>query len=205
MLFGQCIVIFIMASVKTTETRFAVFGDSYVKREWAFCKHRLPYNVRFFGRGGMELLRIPSEDWKRLMDYKPDVVLLHLGGNDIYEAPKTKYSQAKVLFDEMVRRIRALEKAGVKVLVGQVLDRADFALRGVSPEVFGVVRKGLNRRLRDLLKHNFVFFRVHLWSRSGDLNYHYDQRDGVHLSEAGMACYEKVLKKEFGRPSYHRR
>ena len=70
--------------------------------------------------GGMELLRIPSEDWKRLMDYKPDVVLLHLGGNDIYEAPKTKYSQAKVLFDEMVRRIRALEKAGVKVLVGQI-------------------------------------------------------------------------------------
>ena len=92
------------------------------------------------------------------MDYKPDVVLLHLGGNDIYEAPKTKYSQAKVLFDEMVRRIRALEKAGAKVLVGQVLDRADFALRGVSPKVFGEVRKGLNRRLRDLLKHNFVFF-----------------------------------------------
>ena len=176
-----------------------------MKREGAFCKDRLPYNVKFFGKGGMDLLNIPSADWKKLLDYKPDVVLLHLGGNDIHEAPKTEYSQAKVLFDEMVRRIKALEEAGAKVLVGQALDRADFALRGVSPEVFGKVGKGLNRRLRDLLKHNFVFFGVHLWSRSSDLYYHYDERDGVHLSEAGMACYEKVLKKEFGRPSYHRK
>ena len=82
--------------------------------------------------------------------------------------------------------------------MGQVLDRADFALRGVSPVVFGQESKGLNRRLRDLLKHNFVFFWVHLWSRSGDQNFHYDQRDGVHLPEAGMACYKRVLRKEFG-------
>ena len=79
-----------------------------------------------------------------------------------------------------------------------MFDRADFVLRGFSPEVFGKVRKGLNRRLRDLLKHNFVFFRVHLWSRSGDLNFHYDQRDVLHLWEAGMACYERVLRKMFG-------
>ena len=133
-------------------------NHSDMKREGVFCKNRLPYNVRFFGEGEVELLNIPSTEWNRLLDYNPDVLLLHLGGNDIYEAPKTEYSQAKVLYDEMVQRIKALEKADAEVLVGQVLDRADFALQGVSPEVFGKVPKGLNRRLMDLLKHIFFVF-----------------------------------------------
>ena len=200
------------------ETRFAVFGDSYVRRQGAFTRERLPYNVRFFGKGGMELLRIPTEEWNRLLNYKPDVVLLHLGGNDVRDPPvdpkkprgENIYvganNQARVLFDAMNRRIKELTRLGIKVMVGQVLDRADWALRGVGKETFDLVRKGLNRRLRDLLGHNFIFFRVHLWDRSGKkiVNYHYSQKDGVHLSERGMTCYEKVLKKEFARPSFHK-
>ena len=176
--------------------RFAVFGDSYVKRQGDFCS-RLPFQLKFFGDEDLNLLEVPgSYLWDELTEYRPDVVLLHLGGNDIIEMPGT--DQVNPLFKQMMALVKELRGMGAHVLVGEILPRAEFGLRAVSLKTFDKIRNGLNRKLRLALKHRFIFFRVHLRARDGSLHYHYDASDGVHLSPSGMRNYDKILRRQFG-------
>ena len=66
--------------------KFAVFGDSYVSRQGRFgAAFQFPDHstVRFFGRGGMCALDIPDDLWEEMLVYRPNICILHLGGNDI--------------------------------------------------------------------------------------------------------------------------
>ena len=78
------------------------------------------------------MLHIPTDKWKRMLSYKPDVVLLHLGGNDIHDPPvypkrsrgeNVDYvgedNQASVLFDAMNRRINELTRLGILTRCGE--------------------------------------------------------------------------------------
>ena len=171
--------------------RFAVFGDSYVQRQGEFSQ--LPFEIKFIGEEDMNLLDVPSDKWDELIEYQPDLVLLHLGGNDIIELPRGT-NQVTPLFNQMGVLVQKLRAIGARALVGEILPRTEFGLRDVSLKTFDTVRKGLNRRIRSQLKHDYIFFRVRLTARDGDLHYHYD-KDGVHLSPSGMTNYDKALRK----------
>ena len=134
-------------------------------------------------------------EWAELKWYRPDVVVLHLGGNYITESLE---DQVEPLCREMLSCRRELRDIRARVLMGEVLPWATFGLRGLSLMTFDKIRNGLNRKLRLVLKHDCLFMRVQLRARNGDLHYHHNERDWVHLSPAGMRCYERVLKHKFG-------
>ena len=178
--------------------RFAVFGDSFVRRQGRFnAAFQFPDHstVRFFGRGGMSALSIPDDLWKEMLAYRPNICILHLGGNDInpsIDVPK--------VFDVVMERVNTLRERGIHVVIGEILPRAEFALRerGVPLDLFETVRKGLNKRFRRAMRENWLMFRVCVMYRGGGLHFHYDE-DGVHLSESGMWSYHCTLQAEFNQ------
>ena len=107
--------------------RFAVFGDSYVRRQERFdAAFQFPDHstVRFFGRGGMSALSIPDDLWEKMLAYWPNICILHLGGNDInpsIDVPK--------VFDTVIERVNTLREWGIHVVIGEILPQAECALR----------------------------------------------------------------------------
>ena len=201
LLFSRCEGIYtgsnVMDLVIMAPKRFAVFGDSYVSRQGRFGMQMHfgdGSKVKYFGLGGMRAGDVDAELWKKLIRYRPNVCLLHLGGNDI-----TRTCVVKDLFKKVWDLVTKLQELGCHVVVGEVLPRAEGSLRGVSLDIFERVRTALNRKLRRVLKENFLFFRVCHWyplGPDGGLHYHYD-RDGVHLSKSGMRQYHDTLQTEF--------
>ena len=74
--FDMCVVI-----LRPSAMKYVVFSDSYVSRlgrlDLSLC---LPGEVRFFGRGGMRVLHVPNDEWRQMMIFSPDHVILHLVG-----------------------------------------------------------------------------------------------------------------------------
>lgn len=172
--------------------RYAVFGDSYVRRQGLFGgKFPVPGEVRFFGKGGMRVGSVPGHLWSQLKEYHPDVCFLHLGGNDINFS-----TDASVISGLILDLVYELQGLGAHVLVGEILPRAK--VRGdIDLATFEKVRKAVNVRLRRRLRRDFVFFRVQIHDQSGGLHSHYDP-DGVHLSITGQDRYHRALLKAFG-------
>ena len=56
-----------------------------------YIEHKLGYIIVFFvffffnflSRGGMCALDIPDDLWEEMLVYRPNICILHLGGNDI--------------------------------------------------------------------------------------------------------------------------
>ena len=75
----MCVVI-----LRPSAMKYVVFSDSYVSRlgrlDLSLC---LPGEVRFFGRGCMRVLHVPNDEWRQMMIFSPDHVILHLDGNDL--------------------------------------------------------------------------------------------------------------------------
>ena len=68
-------------------TKFAIFGDSYVTHLEKFTGGRSKVsNCRFFGVSGMSTRRKFQDKFDEIKHYRPDVVFMNLGGNDITES-----------------------------------------------------------------------------------------------------------------------
>ena len=76
--------------------RVAIFGYSYVSRLSRYCGGdlKVPSEVKVFGKGGMKAESGPSDMLSQVFDFRPDLVVLNLGGNDIRPAssPKTIFN-----------------------------------------------------------------------------------------------------------------
>ena len=44
----------------------------------------MPSEVKVFGKGGMKAESVPSDMLSQVFDFRPDLVVLNLGGNDIF-------------------------------------------------------------------------------------------------------------------------
>ena len=62
-------------------TKFACFGDSYMSRLESFSSGNMP--CRFFGESGMSSTRKFKDKFHQLLEFRPDVVFMNIGGNDI--------------------------------------------------------------------------------------------------------------------------
>lgn len=165
--------------------KFAVLGDSIVKRQGEEKFIFEDVEVRFFGVGGMRLSTVEESLWKRVEEYQPSAILLHLGGNDINNS--TNPAQLHQLF---MRHLLRLRNTGIRVYVAEVMPR--LSVRDISLELFEKIRKGLNSKLRRTLGKDFVF--LHVDARSAYLS-----SDGVHLSYRGRVQYHRVLQRLFAK------
>lgn len=167
-------------------TRYAIFGDSYVSRQQRFGgTFPFPGEVRFFGRGGMRAQSIPEAMWEELLDFAPDVCVLHFGGNDI-----NRQASVRDIAESILHRVGELEDLGVSVIVAEILPRK--RVRGnIDQPTFDRMRKAINVKLRRKLRSRFAFLRVHV-----DTHY---LTDGVHLSLTGQYQYHWALLRVFSR------
>lgn len=137
--------------------RYALFGSSYIARLGRYCNHSLdvPGTCRFFGKGGMRSDRIPQDILQELIDYRPDIVFIHLGGNDI-----STTSNPQDIFDRLAALVDQLKFCGAKhVLVAEVITRGQFRKSpGLTKLDFDVQRLKINRLLRKKLGGMFVHF-----------------------------------------------
>ena len=72
----------------------SVFGDSYVSRLEKYCEGnlRVPGIIHFFGKGGLRACKLNNvPQYFNLLRLKSDVVVVHLGGNDISPTSIRRY------------------------------------------------------------------------------------------------------------------
>ena len=177
-----------------SKMKYAVFGDSYVARfERSKLSLGLPGEVQFFGRGGMRVSQVPNAEWRRLLDFAPDYVMLHIGGNDlgVHSVPRT-------VADGILTMVEELRSAGaMRVFVCEVVPRGCVSRSpGLTLDCFERQRKSLNQILHRALGHCYVPLHFRAAGKDGVLHSDYAS-DRVHFSDKGMVRYRKTLRRAF--------
>ena len=135
--------------------RFAIFGDSYVRRLNFHCidKHRIavPGTVKWFHKGGLRTDRMDHYLYQRVLHEEADVVIINLGGNDI-----TPVSTPEEIFRRICGIVDDLYDSGVKsVFIAEILTRGDFTkCPGLTKTVFEKQRFSVNKKLAKKKKKN---------------------------------------------------
>lgn len=169
--------------------KIGIFGSSYVTRLNSWCRgyFKVPAIVRFFGKGGMRADRIPSVIFSELLSFRPDVVFLQLGGNDISDN-----CVPNEILKNITNCVNELRNSGVqRVFVGEILQRGDFRKApGLDIIRFDRIRKVINKKLQKLFKDEFIVF--------PKLKYPRDYLDDkVHLNDKGLTTYHLKLRRLF--------
>ena len=71
----------------------------------------MPSEVKVFGKGGMKAESVPSDMLSQVFDFRPDLVVLNLGGNDIRPA-----SSPKTIFNCLFHLVEEFQQHGVKTV-----------------------------------------------------------------------------------------
>ena len=127
-------------------TKFATFRDSYVTHLQKFTGGRSDVsNCRFLGVSGMSTRRKLQDKFDEMKHYRPDVVFMNLGGNDITESTD---------IHNLVKRLKNIvkelyENGTTKVFVATVIERGSFPeWTGLATPIFNKIRHALNKKLR---------------------------------------------------------
>ena len=123
----------------STMTKLAIFGNSYVTHLEDYTAGRM--NVersRFFGVSGMSTTRKFKFMFKELKKYRPDVVFMNLGGNDI-----TWSTDIDKLVKRITNIVEELYLHGVRrIFVASIIERGDFPrFTGLDNERFNKIRR----------------------------------------------------------------
>ena len=135
-------------------TKLAIFGDSYVTHLERFIGDRSEVsNCRFFGVSGMSKRRKIQDKFDELKHYRPDVVFMNLGGNDITES-----TDIQNLVKRLKNIVRELYENGTtKVFFATVIERGSFPeWTGLTRRRFNKIRHALNKKLRTELGTDLV-------------------------------------------------
>ena len=104
-------------------TKLAIFGDSYVTHLENFTFGRMDVSrCRFFGVPGMSTTRKFDYKFKELKRYRPDVIFINLGGNDI-----TKSTDVDMLVKRITQIVEELYLDGLRrIFVASTIERGSF-------------------------------------------------------------------------------
>ena len=167
--------------------KFAVFGSSFVTRLNTFCSGDLaiPGECNFFWTRWYDSFKCVWEIAK--WSETPDVVFLHIGGNDIRvnSSCKAVCENIKFIVDELYR-------AGNKVVfVAEICERGNFTKApGLTYDIFKKQKNTVNRSLQKLFGDKFVKFK--------DISFPNDyDKDLVHFSDSGMKKYFYRIRRTF--------
>jgi lysophospholipase L1-like esterase len=159
---------------------YAVLGSSYVRRLGDYVHHdmELSSSCRFFGVGGMRTDSVPLSLLKQIFAFKPDVVAVHLGGNDI-----SVDSSPVAIFERLMDLKKKLHDGGVlEVVFMSICPRGNFTR---SP---GLTKAGFTRQrgvINRLLGKDSAVSVVRL-----TMIYPQDYcSDGVHFNDRGLLKY----------------
>ena len=83
----------------------------------------IQYDTDNEGHIGYRIDQIASNATRWLKNNPPDVVILHIGGNDVFQ--KYKLDEAPARLDALIDQIRANSPSGVKIVVFTLLDTSD--------------------------------------------------------------------------------
>ncbi|KAH3699716.1 hypothetical protein DPMN_074676 [Dreissena polymorpha] len=126
-----------------------LFGDSNIKRLPFFCKDRkgllVPYNLRWFGQGGLRMDRMDNNLYGMMLREKADIIIVAVGGNDI-----TPTSQPKEIVERITEIVNEMHRNGCEhVYVLEIMTRGDFSK---------CKRVKINKCLAKTYKNNFIRF-----------------------------------------------
>ncbi|KAK3885041.1 hypothetical protein Pcinc_010695 [Petrolisthes cinctipes] len=151
-----------------------ILGLSYVRRLPFASPLQLPwFEVRKFDSPGAKVSNITQRsEWMRCMEYRPDIVLLVLGGNDINVDTKPNE------FSHKIKDLALLieELTGADCLILSIEPR--LQPRDISSGQYNTTTRSVNRLLGRMLDSKSRFWGSGL--QKEDLGY-----DGVHLSLEG--------------------
>ena len=120
----------------STMTKLAIFGDSYKTHLEDYTAGRM--NVersRFFGVSGMSTTRKFKFMFKELKKYRPDVVLMNLGGNNI-----TWSTDIDNVVKSITNIVEELYRHGVRRIFAPASSN-----EVTSPDLLVLTKKGLTR------------------------------------------------------------
>lgn len=151
-----------------------IFGSSFVRRLQNYVNSDIhcPGTTHFKGISGLRTDRLPTNLLSNCTALNPDVVFIHVGGNDI-----TVESTPREIFCRLMNIVEVFYKAGCKrVVVGEILERGDVSKSpGLTVSNYKRQKRKLNTLLQKRLGDDFIQFR--------DMQYPRDFcGDGVHLS-----------------------
>ena len=135
-------------------TKFAIFGDSYLTNLEKFTGGRSEVsNCLFFGVSGMSTRRKFQDKFDEMKHYRPDVLFMNLGGNDITES-----TDIQNLVKRLKNIVKKLYENGItKVFVATVIERGSFPeWTGLTRPIFNKIRHALNKKLRTELDTDLV-------------------------------------------------
>lgn len=183
-----------MAHLLSNMARYAVFGDSYVRRLGEFGgNYDVEGEVECFGVGGMRTDSIPNWLWQKMEEFAPTHVFIHLGGNDISSTSSPREIANRLL--EL--RDHFLANGVRKVWVGEIMPRGRFGRSpGLTGQSFEKQRKSINQILHRQIGPWLTFFFMHAFTLDGKNSPDYS-KDMVHLSPSGMTKYQAVIRRSF--------
>ena len=178
-------------------TRYAIFGDSYVRRlgESEFHVLQLPGDpaVMYYGKGGLTLEEVRrSVQWRALLSFQPTDVFFHCGGNSI-----NSFTTPAAIFHAIVSLADDLDFANI--LIGEILPRGRVRREtGLTVQQYDDFCREVNGLLAEKYGRRCVkFYLKTAYKPDGTLT-QFHSKDRIHLSEPiGMLKYRKIIRRAF--------
>lgn len=194
-------------SAGTRGRKVWILGDSLVRRAGEYATSRgkrdlgteRDTQVRWFGRGGLELHNIPRSLQDLLRHHAtPNLIILHVGSNNIGKHPVKLCRQA---VEEVLLSTRQLLPES-HVCYSEIIPRLFYYGRGEGPHsqpALDKCRKNINRYAKSRIKR--MFRASYLQHRFHSQDHELFHRDGVHLSDRGnellIGDFEMTLRELF--------
>lgn len=133
--------------------KVAIFGSSYVKRASYFADFAMPFEVEWFGVGGMTASQPCPNLISKMARYSPDIVVVCLGGNDISSGaePSTVIDCLTSLF----HRIRDFAPRQPDIFFTEIVSRGKFR-SSLQREEFDGKRRTVNNKMKKILGRTFI-------------------------------------------------
>ncbi|XP_062598777.1 uncharacterized protein LOC134260208 [Saccostrea cucullata] len=160
--------------------RVAIFGSSYVKRASSFTDFVMPFEVGWFGVGGMTASQPCPNIISKMLRYNPDIVVVCLGGNDISSGAEasTVIDCLTSLFDQI--KVLSPSCRQPEIFFSEIVSRGKFRFP-LQREEFDARRRTVNNKMKKILGRTYIRIDV-------KFPRHY-LPDEIHFNEAGTVLF----------------
>jgi len=153
--------------------------------------------VRFFGLGGGSLEPGQRQNIHQVLDpvrnFKPNVIFVHVGENDISRISPTKIMSCLFDFCDLLASIDSVKIIVVSQLLPfpvlatnkEFIDAFNVSLSSVGPDCINV--------------YDAYCWKHRIGAHAVDASVHVFHRDGVHLTRLGMTRYMKSIRTAVGQ------
>lgn len=164
--------------------KVAIFGSSYVKRASYFADFAMPFEVEWFGVGGMTASQPCPNLIFKMARYRTDIVVVCLGGNGISSGaePSTVIDCLTSLF----HRIKDFAPRQPDIFFTEIVSRGKFR-SSLQREEFDGKRRTVNNKMKKILGRTFIRIDV-------GFPRHY-LPDEIHFNDAGTVIFLLSISK----------